>query len=92
MVMIILIIVIIAGVYFRIKFDSKYVVPVMKENNLLASMSKACVIAIGLALGFYFFNFKKLSFFILIILIPIVLFINFKTYTLATKKFLKKKD
>lgn len=79
-----------AGIYFRVNFDKKYVIPVMKSNKDLSFLNKLCLGALFVAIICLITNLKEIGFWILIILIPFVLYLHFKTYWIAIINFFKK--
>lgn len=88
--LILLIILMAAGAYFRLKFDKNYAMPVISQNKDLSSLNKWALILISVAIFCFIFNLAKIGFVILILLIPFILYLNFKTYWIAFINFLKK--
>jgi len=82
---ILMLVIIVVGSYFRNKYDKEYALPIIEENADLSFIKKFTLIMILIAGIFYFINIK-ITFFILIGLIPLVLYLNFKTYWLALKQ------
>ena len=83
---IIMIVIIVVGVYFKNKYNREYALPIIEENADLSFVNKFSLIMLLIA-GLCAFINTKLMFFILIGLIPFVLYLNFKTSWLAfTKK------
>ena len=82
---ILMLVIIVVGSYFRNKYDKEYALPIIGENTDLSFIKKFSLIMILIASIFYFINIK-ITFFILIGLIPLVLYLNFKTYWLALKQ------
>ena len=63
----------------RYKYDKKYVVPVINENADLQSIKKWAIILLAIAIGCYFAGQPRLTFIILLLLIPFVLYMNIKS-------------
>jgi len=82
---ILMIIIIVVGSYFKNKYNKEYALPIIKENADLSFVNKFSLIMLLLAGIFAFIN-TKFTFFILIILIPFVLYLNFKTSWIAFNK------
>lgn len=91
MLLLIFILLICVLAYYRFKFDKEYTMPVLKENKDLSSLQKWAVVTIIIAIILYLLGFMKLAFWVLILLIPFVLYLHFKTYWIAFVKFFKKK-
>jgi len=89
--LILLIVIIAVGVYFRTRFDREYTMPVIKENNDLSLLYKVCLVLLGVAIALMLTGFKVIGFWLLILMIPVVLYFNLKTYGIALGKFFKKK-
>jgi len=87
-----IVIIIFAGAYFRVKFDINYTLPVIRENKELSQLTKIGGGLFLVAITCFFLELQRLAFGLLIILVPFFLYLNFKTYGLAYKKFFKKKD
>jgi len=79
------------GIYFRTKFDREYTMPTIKENADLSLLYKVCLGLLAVAIIGLFTNFKAFAFWLLIIMIPFVLYFNLKTYGIALGKFFKNK-
>lgn len=88
--LILIIMIMMVGIYFRVNFDKKYVIPVMKSNKDLSFLNKLCIGALVIAIICLINNLREIGFWILIILIPFVLYLNFKTYWIAIINFFKK--
>lgn len=88
--LILLIILMAAGAYFRLKFDKNYIIPVINQNEDLSFLNKWGLILVSIAIFCFIFNFAKIGFVILILLFPFLLYLNFKTYWIAFINFLKK--
>ena len=86
---ILMLVIIVVGSYFRNKYDKEYALPIIGENTDLSFIKKFSLIMILIASIFYFINIK-ITFFILIGLIPFVLYLNLKTSWLAFNKRNKK--
>lgn len=82
---ILLLIIIVVGIYFKNKYNQEYALPIIEENADLSFVNKFSFIMMLIAGIFAFIN-VKLTFFILIGLIPFVLYLNFKTSWLAFNK------
>ncbi len=80
-----------AGFYLRLRYEKKYVLPILSENKKLATLRKLALFFILLAIFGLFLKLMKLAFFIMIILIPIVIYLNFKVYRLANMNYLEEK-
>lgn len=89
--LILLIVIIAVGVYFRTRFDKEYTMPVIKENKDLSFLYRVCLFLLGLAVAFMLTGLKVIGFWLLILMIPFVLYFNLKTYGIALGKFFKKK-
>ena len=74
------------GFYFRKRYEKKYVLPVLADNKQLVTLSKITFGFITLAVLGIFFKLIKISFILLILLIPIVLYLNFKIHYLSKNK------
>ncbi len=79
--------IIFVGFYFRSRYDKKYVIPILAENKNLAKLKKITLGLIVIALLSFMFKLIKLAFIIMILLIPIVLFMNYQIYRLANSKY-----
>lgn len=68
------------GYYFRKRYEKKHFLPVLADNKQLATLSKITFGFVTLAVLGIFFKLIKVSLILLILLIPIVLYLNFKIY------------
>ena len=82
---VLMLVIIVVGVYFKSKYEREYALPIIEENADLSFIKKFSLILILIAGIFYFINIK-ITFFILIGLIPLVLYLNLKTSWLALKQ------
>ena len=80
--LILMIIVIVVGSYYKNKYNKEYALPIVEENADLSFISKFSIIMLLIA-GICAFISTKLTFLILILLIPFVLYLNLKTTWLA---------
>ena len=80
--LILMIIIIVVGSYYKNKYNREYALPILEENADLSFISKASIIMLLIAGIFYFISIK-VTFLILILLIPFVLYLNLKTTWLA---------
>ena len=77
-----MIIIIVVGSYYKNKYNREYALPILEENADLSFISKASIIMLLIA-GIFAFISIKVTFLILILLIPFVLYLNLKTTWLA---------
>ncbi|MEI8388422.1 MAG: hypothetical protein WCG23_00925 [bacterium] len=80
--LILMIIIIVVGSYYKNKYNKEYALPIVEENADLSFISKASIIMLLIA-GIFAFISPKVTFLILILLIPFVLYLNLKTTWLA---------
>ena len=80
--LILMIIIIVVGSYYKNKYNREYALPILEENADLSFISKASIIMLLIA-GIFAFISIKVTFLILILLIPFVLYLNLKTTWLA---------
>ena len=81
--LILMIIIIVVGSYYKNKYNKEYALPIVEENADLSFISKFSIIMLLIA-GIFVFISTKLTFLILILLIPFVLYLNLKTTWLAS--------
>ena len=79
MLKILLLIIICAAAYFRFNYDRKYVLPVVKKNEDLSSIYKWGIALLAVAIGCIFTGQSKIGFILLLLLIPFILYLNFKS-------------
>ena len=85
---IILVLIIMAcGIYFRSRYDKRYVTPVLSENKNLNKFRKIAFSFVMLAILAFFMKLIKLAFILLVLLIPVALYLNYKIYSLAAIKY-----
>ena len=88
-IVVLVVLVLLALAYFRFKFDMKYAMPVIKESSSLSYIYVLGVIVIAAAFVSYLLGLRKITFILLLGLIPFVLYLNFKTYFGAWSRFFK---
>lgn len=77
-------------IYFRVKFDREYTMPVIRKNKDLSFLNKVCLLLLSVAIIFMLAGLKVVGFWLLILMIPFVLYFNLKVYGIAIGKFFKK--
>jgi len=88
--MILVIILMGIAAYFRFNYDRKYVLPAIKENGDLSFLNKWLIILIAVAIGCFIMHLTQIGFVLLLISIPCVLYLNFKSNWIAWNN--RKKD
>lgn len=83
--MILLLLVMGIGAYFRFKFDKKYAMPVIAQNKDLSFLYKWVLISVFVAIICFILHLSSIAFAILLLLIPFALYLNFKTYKIAIR-------
>ena len=84
---ILVLVIIFFGIYYRSRYDKRYVAPVLSENKKLNALRKIAFSFIMLAILAFFLKLIKIAFFILVLLIPVALYLNYKIYSLANVKY-----
>lgn len=83
---ILILVIMVVGVYFRTKFDKEYAMPTIAENKDLSLLYKWGLILLAVSIICFILHLEEIAFGILILLIPFVLYLNLKTYWIAIKK------
>lgn len=92
MIALVLVIAIMVSVaFFRLKFDENFATQIVEEENNLSLLNKLAIIVIAIAAIFYLFEKTDLAFFTLLLVIPFVLYLHFKTYIVAFIELFKNK-
>lgn len=80
------------GFYLRLRYERKYVSPILSENKNLATLRKLTIFLISMAIFSFILKLVKMVIFIMILLVPIGLYLNLKVYRLANTKYLDEKQ
>ncbi len=89
---ILVLIIIICGFYFRSRFEKRFVSPVLSENKNLNKFRKLAFSFVLLAVLAFFLKLIKIAFIILVLLIPVVLYLNYKIYSLVNLRYKDEKQ
>jgi len=80
------------GIYFRTKYDRKYVLPILKSDRKLSQLVTFCVVSVVVALILSFTNYRKFSYFMLMVTAPIAIYLNIKIYGQAWRNSKREKN
>ena len=86
------VVVVAAGFYFRSKYEMKYNLPAIKENEDLSAIYKWILVPFAVIFLCFIMGLTKIAFIILLITIPFVLYLNIKTNWIGYNKMKNDKD
>ena len=81
--LILMIIIIVVGSYYKNKYNREYALPILEENADLSFISKASIIMLLIA-GIFAFISIKVTFLILILLINLLIIFKIESFNLLT--------
>lgn len=83
--LILVIVIMCVGFYYKWNYDKKFVMPVVEENEDLVFIKKWALIFVVVAIAAYIMQMPKVALSILFVTIPFVLYLNIRSYWLASK-------
>lgn len=83
--LILLVIIIVVGAYYKYNYSKKVEMPIIEENEDLAFLNKLSIAGLIIS-GISALISFKITFCILLVLIPVILYLNLKTNWIAFTK------